>query len=172
MAESKDSPPIVVCDAGPLIHLDQVACVELLTDFPRVLVPTTVWEEVIQHRPAALQVRTVRFIKTEPPESVPAELEALSRLLALHRGEQEALRVAEASPGCLLLTDDTAARLAGRNLGLPVHGTLGILVRAIRRKQKTKNEVLVILRSLPGVSTLHVRASLLEEVIRQVQQSE
>ena len=50
----------------------------------------------------------------EPQLFTSAELEALSRLLALHRGELEALQVAEAHPGCLLLTDDTAARLAGR----------------------------------------------------------
>lgn len=170
MAGSEDSPPVVVCDAGPLIHLDEVRCVDLLADFPEVLVPITVWNEVSRHRPDALKRQAVRFVRAKAPESLSAELGALSRLLALHRGEQEALAVAIEHAGCLLLTDDTAARLAGRNLGLRVHGTLGILVRAIRRKQKTKQQVLTILRSLPSTSTLHVRASLLEQIIRQVEQ--
>src|SRR5437867_4502918 len=121
MAGNEHSPPVVVCDAGPLIHLDQLGCVQLLADFPRVLVPETVWEEVSRHRPAALKAETVCFTRTSASGSLSAELEALSRLLALHRGELEALQVAEAQPGCLLLSDDTAARLAGRNLGLPVH---------------------------------------------------
>lgn len=45
---------LVVCDAGPLIHLDEVGCIDLLHDFAQVLVPTKVWEEVMQHRPSAI----------------------------------------------------------------------------------------------------------------------
>ena len=30
---------LVVCDAGPLIHLDQLDCLDLLADFSRVVVP-------------------------------------------------------------------------------------------------------------------------------------
>lgn len=39
---------LVVCDAGPLIHLHELGCLELLADFPTVLVPETVWREVEQ----------------------------------------------------------------------------------------------------------------------------
>ncbi len=46
--------PVVVSDAGPLIHLDEIGCLELL-DFPAVLIPTQVWEEVVRHRPGLLQ---------------------------------------------------------------------------------------------------------------------
>jgi len=38
VAANEATLPIVVCDAGPLIHLDEVGCVELLADFPQVLV--------------------------------------------------------------------------------------------------------------------------------------
>lgn len=63
MAENEPSPPIVVCDAGPLIHLDELGCVELLADFPQVLVPLAVWDEVAKHRPNALNHSTGRFQK-------------------------------------------------------------------------------------------------------------
>jgi predicted nucleic acid-binding protein len=172
MAGSEEPAPVVVCDAGPLIHLDQVGCVDLLHDFAEVLVPPIVREEVMLHRSTALSGESEKFVRANAIKPPSVELEALSRLLALHRGELEALQVAEARPGCILLTDDTAARLAGRSLGLVVHGTLGILVRAIRRKQRTKDEILVVLRSLPTKSTLHLRSTLLEEVCRQVEQSQ
>jgi len=171
VAENELAPPIVVCDAGPLIHLDEVGSMELLTDFPQVLVPLAVWEEVTKHRPNALTHSTVRFHKVTSSKALSTELDVLSRLLGLHRGEQEALQVAQAHPGCVVLTDDTAARLAARNLGLAAHGTIGVLLRAIRRNQKTKDEVVTLLRSLPTASTLHVRASLLEDIIREVEQS-
>ncbi len=63
--------------------------------------------------------------------AVSPELEALAQVFSLHTGEWEALRVAmEHRPG-LLLTDDTAARLAAGNLRIGTHGTIGILVRGI-----------------------------------------
>jgi predicted nucleic acid-binding protein len=171
MAESSNSPPVVVCDAGPLIHLDELGCLNLLLDFPKVLVPHAVWEEVEKHRRSALN-SVLTIVRTAAPGFASAELEAMGRVLALHRGEAEALRLAEVTSGCILLTDDSAARLAGRNLGLRVHGTLGIVLRAIRRKQRTKEEVVAILRSLPARSTLHVSQSLLQDIIQEVQGSE
>jgi predicted nucleic acid-binding protein len=75
----------------------------------------------------------------------------MARLLALHAGEMEALRVALEHHPALLLTDDTAARLAARNLSIRAHGTLGILLRAIRRGQRSKAAVLGVLRELPEI---------------------
>jgi predicted nucleic acid-binding protein len=101
--------------------------------------------------------------------AVTPELDALAQVFSLHTGEWEALRVAlEHRPG-LLLTDDTAARLAAGNLRIGTHGTIGILVRAIRRRQRTKGEILAALRSIPTRSTLHLKRSLLESVISEVE---
>lgn len=44
---------IVVCDAGPLIHLDELGCLDLLNEFQEVLVPPIVWKEVEHDRPSA-----------------------------------------------------------------------------------------------------------------------
>lgn len=51
------------------------------------------------------------------------------------------------------------------------HGSIGILVRAIRRNQRSKNQILSILHGMPANSTLHVKRSLLDTVIQEVQQS-
>jgi predicted nucleic acid-binding protein len=72
-------------------------------------------------------------------------------------------------PDAILLTDDAAARLAARGLGYRVHGSIGILLRSIRRQQRTPHEVLSILQDLPARSTLHIRPGLLQEVIAQVE---
>ena len=166
-----EQPPLVVCDAGPLIHLDEMDSLDLLSDFPKVLVPDTVWREVERHRPAALSHPAVTLQRITPRLPEPPELEALSQVLSLHTGEWEALRVAmEHRPG-LLLTDDTAARLAAGNLGINTHGTIGILVRAIRRRQRSKEQILAVLQSLPIRSTLHLKRSLLESVIGEVERS-
>lgn len=168
---SDETPPVVVCDAGPIIHLDELSSGELLADFSRVLVPEAVWEEVTLHRANALTRVAVPFERITPAGDISPELEALIRLLTLHRGEQQALQVAQGEPDCILLTDDAAARLAAQSLQLSVHGTIGILVRSIRRQQKTRDEVIALLRSLPVVSTLYIRQSFLEQIIREVEQS-
>jgi len=91
--EVTEGSPEVVCDAGPLIHLDELGCLDLLRDFPLVLLPEEVWREVEHHRPSALgpgfdlQRRSVSISAT------PA-FQALAQALALDRGEQAALSLA------------------------------------------------------------------------------
>jgi predicted nucleic acid-binding protein len=72
-------------------------------------------------------------------------------------------------PETIFLTDDAAARLVAVTLGCRVHGSIGILIRAIRRRQKTQKEVITILRNLPDKSTLHIRPKLLQEIIGQLE---
>ncbi len=43
--------PIVVADAGPLIHLDELSCLDLLANFVAVHTTEQVWREVARHRP-------------------------------------------------------------------------------------------------------------------------
>jgi predicted nucleic acid-binding protein len=94
----------------------------------------------------------------------------LGSALSLDAGEMEALSIMARAPQALFLTDDAAARLAAHQLGYRVHGSIGILLRAIRRRQLTATEVLVRLRAIPQRSSLYVRPALLEEIVTRVQQ--
>ena len=170
MAATESAAPVVVCDAGPLIHLDELSCLDLLADFGKVLVPEAVWKEVDFHRTSALTHPGLSLVRVTPqPSPLPAALGVLARALVLHAGELEALQVALEHGRCLLLTDDAAARLAAGNQGIAVHGTIGVLVRSIRREQRTAKQVLEVLQSLPQKSTLHLKRSLLEAVMREVE---
>lgn len=51
-------------------------------------------------------------------------------------------------------------------MGLRVHETVGILLRAVRRKQRSRGEILAIFEQLPEQSSLYIKKSLLEEVIQ------
>jgi predicted nucleic acid-binding protein len=92
-------------------------------------------------------------------------MRALSRSLVLGPGETEALQVALDRPGLVLLTDDAAARLAAEALRVRVHGSIGVLLRAVRRGRQTRDQAIGILESLPKRSSLHIRPSLIDEVI-------
>jgi predicted nucleic acid-binding protein len=65
----------------------------------------------------------------------------------------------------VLLSDDTAARLAAKSLNISAHGTLGLLIRAVRQRLRTPSEVLALLSAIPQQTTLHIRPSLLDDVI-------
>jgi len=41
---------LVVLDAGPLIHLDELSCHYLLDGFATLLISSIVWQEAIRHR--------------------------------------------------------------------------------------------------------------------------
>ena len=161
----------VVCDAGPLIHLDEVACLALLNDFGDVVVPEQVWQEVSSHRPHALLNPDIMFRRENVSLSADPLFQALVTSLSLDLGEQAALTLMQSYPDAIFLTDDAAARLAATALGYRVHGSIGILIRAIRRGHKTKKDVLAILRGLPVRSTLHIRPITLRDIITDVEKT-
>jgi predicted nucleic acid-binding protein len=159
---------VVVCDAGPLIHLDQLGCLDLLSDFALVQIPDAVWREVDRHRPEALRRRSPKRQRVTDLPKASAELIQLAQAFLLDAGELEALRLMQVSPDAMLLTDDAAARLVAERLEYEVHGTIGIIVRAWRRQQRTKRQVLNLLRAVPRRSTLFIRARLLESIIDEI----
>ena len=167
--ERTEPPPGVVCDAGPLIHLDELDSLDLLCDFASVLVPRSVWGEVMRHRPRALETGVVGLTQVLIEGGEPALVTALARSLVLGSGEREGLHLALQRPGLILLTDDAAARLAAEALHLRV-GTVRsascfarcawAVVRGTRRSET--------LEGLRDRSSLHVRPALIAEVVQRL----
>jgi len=139
-----------------------------LSDYDVVYVPNAVWLEVEQHRNQALQNKGVNLIRW-PSEPYSVKVNAMSKLFTLHHGECEALTLCLNYAINTLLTDDTAARLAAKNLSINAHGSLGLLVRAVRQKLRTPVEVVELLTAIPQKTSLHIRPKLLNDVIAQVQ---
>jgi len=161
----------VVCDAGPIIHLDELGCLDLLSDFQEIFLSDTVWKEIKQYRPSALSKTTIPIIRS--PAKLPSNepLLTMCRIFSLDAGETEALSLMEQIPDAMFLTDDAAARIVAKQLGYNVHGTIGILVRAIRRSQMSLKEVLDILTDIPLKSSLYIRLSLLEDIQKKIKSS-
>ncbi len=88
----------------------------------------------------------------------------MCRAFSLGTGESEALALMERNPTAVFLTDDSAARLVAERMGYKVHGTIGILLRSIRRNQLKPKEVLSLLNSIPQKCSLFIKPSLLDEI--------
>lgn len=159
---------VVVSDAGPLIHLDELNCLDLLTGLSPIIAPEIVFQETRHHRPQ-LQFDRVPGLRIEDVNHPPSSrLSVLAKTLDLDAGEIAALVLAEQHQLSLFLTDDSAARLAAESMGFRAHGTLGLLVRAIRLGLRSRWEVLDVLRTIRERSTLHIARNLLTEVIARV----
>jgi predicted nucleic acid-binding protein len=71
MIDQPTASVVVVADAGPLIHLDELDCLDLLNDFKQIMVPDAVWREVQLHRPSALQTSKAILLRSIVPNSSP-----------------------------------------------------------------------------------------------------
>jgi len=124
---------VVVADSSPLIALARIDQLQLLPSlYERVTVPEAVWQEVTrgasEQRAGAAEVQRATWIDVQHVE--PKDIEA--HALLVDRGEAEAIALASRLQARLLLVDDARGRQVAQRLGLPIKGTLGILVAAKR----------------------------------------
>ncbi len=130
---------VIVCDAGPIIHLYEAQCLPLLNRTGNLFLPHRVHLEVqasIHLRkqwPAWLQV--IRLAGNEQSEA--GVWQAAGRL---HAGEAEALVLARQKKADWFLTDDAATRLFVSILGIEVHGPLGIVLWSAAKRHITRKE--------------------------------
>ena len=132
----------IVCDTGPLIHLEEAGVRDLLSPAGDVHIPIAVdWE--MRSNEAAWNLHKPAWLHVTQLDSGPA-LEARSWQQAglLHYGEAQAIALARQLGADWLLTDDAAARLLAQSLGLEVHGSLGLVLwaAATRRLSRTEAE--------------------------------
>ena len=160
---------VVVSDAGPLIHLDELGCVDLLHGMGKVVIPYAVWTEVTRHRSglALADLSNAEIVDVVAGPS--ARLSSLGDSLDLDAGERAAITLLESMSARLFLCDDAAARLAAESLGFAVRGTIGILVRSIRVGLRTQQQVVTLLRQIPENSSLHISRQLLDRVLAEIE---
>ena len=113
----------VVADTSPLIALHQVGHLSVLTSlFGTVQIPPAVAHEVAPSLPELPSWIVVRELRQ------PIASEVLRA--SLGRGESEALGLAIELKANAVILDDRPARRLALGLGLPVVGTMGIVLRA------------------------------------------
>jgi predicted nucleic acid-binding protein len=121
-----------VVNASPLIVLGKVGQLDLLAKLPqRTVVPAAVVSEIIagpERDAARLAVQAKKFTKVNTPNILP-ELIAWD----LGAGETSVLAYALAHPGWIAILDDGAARKCAKTFGIPMKGTLAVVILAKKR---------------------------------------
>lgn len=119
----------VIANNTPLAALWVVGRLDLLRElYDEVLIPLAVYDEFLATE------RTLRQTALEQaPWIMPVSLENPQRTRAyvgLDQGEAEVLALAEERNARLVLVDERKGRRYARRLGLPLTGTLGVLMLA------------------------------------------
>jgi predicted nucleic acid-binding protein len=156
---------IAVANASPLIFLSRASHLYLLQHFAhRVLVPGPVHNEIREKGSDDITVRAIEispWIEVVSPPLVPEQILGWG----LGPGESSVLALAYANQGMEAIIDDLAGRRCASLLGIPVRGTLGIVLAAKKRG--------VIPQARPIIETLirsgmYLSRTVIEEALRRV----
>lgn len=157
------TPEIVVCNAGPLITLTKIGRLHLLRDlFGQITIPQAVYDEVVLRgsgRVGALETRDAAWILVR---SAGDRLSITLLREELGLGESEAIVLAQELNASWLLLDDALARRKANRVGIPVVGTLGVLLMA-----KNAGLISAVKPTLDDLGKTDFRASqrVLDEVV-------
>jgi predicted nucleic acid-binding protein len=126
----------VVSNSSPLIFLSAIGMLDILKDeFGEILVPEAVYDEVTSNElKGSNEVKHADWIKVQAIKNI----ELLSFLPMLDRGEESTIVLAIEQDADLVLLDNLAGRRAAMMRGLNVMGTLGFL-KVMHRKGMIKN---------------------------------
>ncbi|MDX9954716.1 MAG: DUF3368 domain-containing protein [Anaerolineae bacterium] len=138
-----------VINATPLIAFAMLERLDLLRQmFDAILVPPAVYREVTPAgatRPGASLIARATWLQIITPQAQPT-LEPL--LLGLDAGETEVLLLAHEIAPDWVLIDERQGRRVARAMGLPLKGTLGLLLTAVLAGFLSKEDALADLERL------------------------
>jgi len=124
---------IAVINASPLIFLVRGGHLDLLPSFfQRVLIPQQVADEIAARGEEDVTARVLqqtRWLEVATVEGIPASVESWG----LGAGESAVIALALSKPGSEAVIDDLAGRKCAASVGVPVRGTLGVVLLAKKR---------------------------------------
>ncbi len=153
-----------VSNSGPLIHLNEVKSIKVLTVVKEILIPEEVYRET-----------RIRIGKNIRLRQLSSEAKNYAKLIYeryfLDLGEAQALALAKQEGINLFFTDDSDARLVAKYLGLDVHGTVGIILRAYKENIISKKNAKEVIVDLGKISSLYITSDLINYVLKKLDSS-
>jgi predicted nucleic acid-binding protein len=161
---------IVISDTTPLISLMKIGQLDLIHQlFGEIQVPEAVFRELTSNnrfRNECRQIEECPFInmvKVTDTKSV----DLLRRSSGLDLGESEAIILSDYFNANYLLMDETKGRKVAQQMGIPIIGTIGMLMIAHNEHLLSEEEILNCINILKN-SGRHISEKLYEQLIKEI----
>lgn len=122
--------PRLIVNTSPLIHLSEAGLLSLLQESASsIWVPGPVADEIQAYGmddPTALALATHAWLEVKPVGTIAGEILAWN----LGAGESSVIALAQSSPGSVAVIDDLVGRRCTEAMGLPLRGTVGLVLAA------------------------------------------
>ena len=136
---TKISPMLVVSDADVLIHLSKLEKLSILKAlYKEVAVPKHVKSEVLVREDTKLQNAFNSFLKVSATSWDKAE--KIAKKHHIHTGEAHVKVLGEELRATVFLSNEKKVRKAAKEEGFTVCGTIGIILRAVKKELIDKSE--------------------------------
>ena len=162
---------IVISDTTPIISLIKAGQLQLLEKmFGTVFIPQAVYKELttnITFSDEAKIVKSCSFLQTSFLSDRKA-INTLQNATGLDSGESEAIILVHEKSADLLLIDEHKGRQTAKKLGIPITGTLGILIQAYNEKYLNASDIEICISRLKecGIRVSEALYQTLHEHIR------
>ena len=123
----------IIVNSTPLIALAKANKLEILKEmYEHIIIPEAVYREVTEKDDVAAQ-RIEAAREWIEVRKVDSSLDRRMYKAKLHDGEVEVMLLAQEIEADAVVIDDGAARKTAEYLGLPLTGTLGVMIKAKQR---------------------------------------
>ena len=156
----------VVVNTTPLIALSHVGQLDILKKlYGEIMIPEAVYRELSVKTESICKKAVDRSLEWIRVENINNQMAKAMYKTQLHDGEVEVMILSKEMAADVVIIDDANAKKHAKYLGLPVTGTLGVLIKA--KQDGYINELRPILNQMVE-NSIYISQSLIELCLRQV----
>ncbi len=135
---------LIVSDTTPIITLMKMGHLDILKHlYGKVLIPNAVYMELTGNEKFAAEASQVMysdFLEVEEVDNKVA-VTILQEVSGLDAGESEAIVLANSRKADLLVMDEHKGRSVAKKMGLPITGTIGLLLKSFDEGMLTAGDI-------------------------------
>jgi predicted nucleic acid-binding protein len=160
-----------ISNAGPLIALAKIGQLGLLLKlFDEIVIPREVYIEVVTKglllgAPDAESVEYLVLQGHIRVRDVPLPAPLPDWAQAIDIGEAQVVLLALHQPADWVLIDNAHARKAARGLGLPLKGTVGLLLEALKKRHLTLREFELLIHTIKSSPSLWISEQICDKAL-------
>ena len=155
----------VIVNTTPLIALSHVGELTLLQKlYGEIMIPQAVYQELSAKEDSICKKQVDNSLDWIRVENIENQMAKAMYKTQLHEGEVEVMILAKEKSADVVIIDDANAKKHAKYLGLPVTGTLGVLIKA--KKQGHIKELKPIIQEMVDKS-IYISESLIKLCLEQ-----